>query len=89
MINQAEQSVPSTLRPERKAVQLKMSAGFKLLIVMLLLSGLGFRLAPLLNHEGRLLRQFPTEDAYLMQYRYRAEDEAVEVPVNRISRLAG
>jgi ribosomal-protein-alanine N-acetyltransferase len=39
-----------------------------------------------------VLRDFyddTTEDAYLMQYRYRAEDEAVEVPVNRISRLAG
>jgi ribosomal-protein-alanine N-acetyltransferase len=39
-----------------------------------------------------VLRDFyddTTEDAYLMQYRYRTEDELVEVPFNRISRLAG
>ncbi len=39
-----------------------------------------------------VLRDFyddTTEDAYLMQYRYRPEDEYVEVPFNRISRLAG
>ena len=39
-----------------------------------------------------VLRDFyddTTEDAYLMQYRYRASDAPVQAPVNRISRLAG
>jgi ribosomal-protein-alanine N-acetyltransferase len=39
-----------------------------------------------------VLRDFyddTTEDAYLMQYRYRAADAEEEVPGNRISRLAG
>jgi ribosomal-protein-alanine N-acetyltransferase len=29
------------------------------------------------------------EDAYMMQYRYRAEKPAQTVPINRITRLAG
>jgi hypothetical protein len=36
------------------------------LVALLLACGLGFRAAPLLNQGGRLLRQFPTEDGYLM-----------------------
>jgi ribosomal-protein-alanine N-acetyltransferase len=39
-----------------------------------------------------VLRDFyddTTEDAYLMQYRYRPSDVEVEVPGNRISRMAG
>ena len=39
-----------------------------------------------------VLRDFyddTTEDAYLMQYRHRSEDELADVPLNRISRLAG
>jgi ribosomal-protein-alanine N-acetyltransferase len=39
-----------------------------------------------------VLRDFyddTTEDAYLMQYRYRPSDADTEVPGNRISRLAG
>jgi ribosomal-protein-alanine N-acetyltransferase len=39
-----------------------------------------------------VLRDFyddTTEDAYLMQYRYRASDVPADVPGNRISRLAG
>ncbi len=30
-----------------------------------------------------------TEDAYFMQFRYRAEEEAIILPINRITRLAG
>ncbi len=36
------------------------------LVAVLVLVGLAFRVAPLLDHGGRLLRQFPTEDGYLM-----------------------
>ena len=39
-----------------------------------------------------VLRDFyddTTEDAYLMQYRYRPAESEIVVPVNRISRLAG
>lgn len=39
-----------------------------------------------------VLRDFyddSTEDAYLMQYRYRASEAGTEAPYNRISRLAG
>lgn len=34
--------------------------------ILLALAGAAFRLAPLLDQGGRLLRQFPTEDGYLM-----------------------
>lgn len=39
---------------------------FKSIIFLLLITGFIFRLLPLFNHQGRLLRQWPTEDGYLM-----------------------
>jgi ribosomal-protein-alanine N-acetyltransferase len=39
-----------------------------------------------------VLRDFyedTTEDAYLMQYRYRPVESEIVLPINRISRLAG
>jgi len=47
-------------------MQRRRNRGMTFLIVLLFLAGLAFRLAPLFNQGGRLLRQFPTEDAYLM-----------------------
>lgn len=52
----------ATVAPARK-FQRMVAAG---LLVLLFACGLGFRAAPLLDHGGRLLRQFPTEDGYLM-----------------------
>jgi len=43
------------------------STGILLLSTLLFTLGAVSRLAPLLNQEGRLLRQFPSEDGYLMQ----------------------
>lgn len=40
--------------------------GFMLLMGLLLAIGLAARVAPLFNQGGRILRQFPTEDGYLM-----------------------
>ena len=40
--------------------------GFMLLMGLLLAIGLVARVAPLFNQGGRILRQFPTEDGYLM-----------------------
>jgi hypothetical protein len=42
------------------------SRGFRWLIGVLLVVGAISRAAPLLNQDGRLLKQFPTEDGYLM-----------------------
>lgn len=39
---------------------------FRVLIGLLILMGVAARLLPLLDHQGRLLQQFPTEDGYLM-----------------------
>ena len=40
--------------------------GFRILIGLLILIGVVGRILPLVNHQGRLLSQFPTEDGYLM-----------------------
>lgn len=42
------------------------STGFRVLLILLFACGLIARVAPLFNHEGRLLEQYPTEDGYLM-----------------------
>ncbi len=44
----------------------RLNRPFTWLIIALFIVGLVSRLAPLLDHGGRLLRQFPTEDGYLM-----------------------
>jgi ribosomal-protein-alanine N-acetyltransferase len=55
------------------------------LAAQLFFRGMGFRAVS-------VLRDFyddTTEDAYLMQYRYRPEQTEVIVPINRITKLAG
>jgi len=52
--------------PSKWAFADPMSRGFHWLIGVLLVVGVLSRAAPLLNHEGRLLKQFPTEDGYFM-----------------------
>lgn len=55
------------------------------LAAQLFFRSLGFRAVSLL----RDFYEDTTEDAYLMQYRYRATENADIIPINRITKLAG
>ena len=44
----------------------KLGTGFRLLILALCLCGFIARVAPLLDHDGRVFEQYPSEDGYLM-----------------------
>jgi ribosomal-protein-alanine N-acetyltransferase len=55
------------------------------LSAQLFFRSLGFRAVSVL----RDFYEDTTEDAYLMQYRYRAAEIADVIPINRITKLAG
>jgi ribosomal-protein-alanine N-acetyltransferase len=55
------------------------------LSAQLFFRSLGFRAVSVL----RDFYEDTTEDAYLMQYRYRAAETADIIPINRITKLAG
>ena len=82
---------PPNPNPARAALPL----GVALLVAALLAIGLCARVAPLLDPEGRGLRQFPTEDGYLMLTVARnmalglgMSTAAGEIPTNGVQPLA-